>query len=96
MWREAFCPNYAYSNRLGEHIYAYAVIDLEAKAWNSTLQNHLQDIKALIVGNVYYISMDHHYRHPNSIFLELRDMTNSWKILPHARGLIFLKPLKIG
>jgi len=54
--------------------YAHAILDLEAKAWNSTLQNHLQDIKTLIIGGIYFGCMEKHYQHPNSIFLELRDI----------------------
>jgi len=66
--------------------YACVVIDLEAKAWNSTLQNHLEDLKALMAGNIYYSFIDKRYRHPDSTFPELRDMTSTWKIIPHAKG----------
>jgi len=59
-------------------------MDLEVEACNSTLQNHLQDIKSLIAGNVYFHIMDPRYWHPDSPFPELRDMSSSWKILPHA------------
>jgi len=67
--------------------YARAFMDLEAKAWNSTLRKHIQDIKALMGGNIYFGCMDDRYRHPDSMFPELRGMTSSWKILPHAKGL---------
>nr|APB88776.1 terpene synthase 3 [Pseudotaxiphyllum elegans] len=66
--------------------YARTIVDLEAEAWNSTLRNHLHEIIALIVGNVYFSIMDKRYRHPDSIFPELRDMNQSWKILPDAEG----------
>jgi len=67
--------------------YAHAIMDLEAKAWNPTLQKHLQDIKTLIAGNVYFGCMDKHYMHANSIYQEHRDRTSSWKIHPHVKGL---------
>jgi len=57
--------------------YAHVIMDLEAKAWNSTLQSHLHNIKALIAGNICYSFMDKHYQHPNSIFPKLRDITSS-------------------
>jgi len=60
--------------------YAHAIMDFEPQAWNSTLQNHLQDIVALIAGNIYFSVMDTRYRHPDSMFRELRDTTSSWKI----------------
>jgi len=66
--------------------YAQTVIDSEVKFWDSILPNHLQDIKALMAGNIYYSFIDKRYRHPDSTFLELRDMSGSWKILPHAKG----------
>lgn len=68
--------------------YAREVLDLEAKAWNSFLQNYMEDIKALITGNIYYSFIDKRYRHLNSTFPELRDISGSWKVLPsHAKGL---------
>jgi len=52
--------------------YARAIMDLEAEAWNSTLQNHLQNIKVLIAGNLYFNSVHRRYRHSDSFFPELR------------------------
>jgi len=65
--------------------YARAIIDFEAQASrNPILQSHLQEIKALIAGNVYFSIMDDRYRHPESTFPELRDTTSSWKIPLYA------------
>jgi len=66
--------------------YAHTIMDLEAKAWSSTLQNHIQGIKELIAGNFYFSCIDYRYRHVDSIFPELRNTTSSWKIFPHAKG----------
>ena len=54
--------------------YASTILHLESETLNSVLQYHLQNIKELLAGNIYYSASTKRYRQPDSVFPELRDV----------------------
>ena len=62
--------------------YGRMIVGMEAEASKWGLEKHMQDIKAVIAGNVYFGCMDPRYRQADSIFPEQRNLKESWKIAP--------------
>lgn len=52
--------------------HARIVVDFETGAWTPALQQYMQDVKAVIAGNVYMGCVNKRYARPDSIFLEHR------------------------
>lgn len=68
--------------------YAKEIMDMSAEAHNTPLEGHAKEIVALLAGNLWYNAMAMRYRHPESVFPELRDVTSNWKVVPEPATLV--------
>ncbi|KAG0597868.1 hypothetical protein M758_12G026700 [Ceratodon purpureus] len=66
------------------NLHARTILDLELKTSNSAVQRHLQGLKELIAGQLYYSTVQKRYRHPDSFFPELRDVIASPPVASHS------------
>ena len=65
--------------------YANVVMDMESQLpepwdsepWGSHVRRYVEGVKDIMSGNMYWMSLHKRYRHPDSVFPELRAVTNA-------------------
>lgn len=73
--------------------YASTILDLESETSNSAMQCHLQDIKELLAGNIYFSSSAKRYRQSDSDFPEQKEMSHPLaerSVFPELKGVDFV------